>query len=166
MSAEIISDLGTQCQKSRKIPQSLGWRTKSDDLSAEIWQSTGGGNRGLAHFKLSAWVFQDFKQIWDSWQRPKLKSSCKNICSSCPDSNGIFMICLASKAQIWDFGFGHFYLFVFHLYFWRWHDSQGFEKHHASSTTDWCRVQPCRGFPDATLLFFLFCISFRFSLYY
>ena len=40
MSAEIISDLGTQCQKSRKIPQSLGWRTKSDDLSAEIWQST------------------------------------------------------------------------------------------------------------------------------
>ena len=60
MSAEIISDLGTQCQKSRKIPQSLGWRTKSDDLSAEIWQSTGGGNRGLAHFKLLARVFHDF----------------------------------------------------------------------------------------------------------
>ena len=54
MSAKIISDLGTQCQKSRKIPQSLGRRTKSDDLSAEIWQSTGGGNRGLAHFKLLA----------------------------------------------------------------------------------------------------------------
>ena len=47
MSAKIISDPGTQCQKSRKIPQSLGRRTKSDDLSAEIWQSTA-GNRGLA----------------------------------------------------------------------------------------------------------------------
>ena len=60
MSAKIISDPGTQCQKSRKIPQSLGRRTKSDDLSAEIWQSTGGGNRGLAHFKLLARVFHDF----------------------------------------------------------------------------------------------------------
>ena len=59
MSAKIISDPGTQCQKSRKIIQSLGRRTKSDDLSAEIWQSSG-GNRGLAHFKLLDWVFQDF----------------------------------------------------------------------------------------------------------
>ena len=54
MSAKMIIDLGTECQKSRKIPQSLGRQTKSDDLSAEIWQSTGGGNRGLAHFKLLA----------------------------------------------------------------------------------------------------------------
>ena len=59
MSAKIISDPGTQYRKSRKIPQSLGRRTKSDDLSAEIWQSSG-GNRGLAHFKLLDWVFQDF----------------------------------------------------------------------------------------------------------
>ena len=59
MSAKIISDPGTKCQKSRKIIQSLGRRTKSDDLSAEILQSSG-GNRGLAHFKLLDWVFQDF----------------------------------------------------------------------------------------------------------
>ena len=74
MSAEIISDLGTQCQKSRKIPQSLGRRTKSDDLSAEIWQSTGGGNRGLAHFKLLAWVFQDFNIKADLGQLTKTKA--------------------------------------------------------------------------------------------
>ena len=34
--------------------------------------------------------------------------------------------------------------------------------HHASSTTDWCRVQSCKGFPDAILLFcilyFAFCV--------
>ena len=38
------------------------------------------------------------------------------------------MICLASKTQIWVFGFGHFHLFDFHLYFWWWHDIWGFEK--------------------------------------
>ena len=74
MSAKIISDPGTDCQRSRKNPQSLGWRTKSDDLSAEIWQSIGGGNRGLAQFKLLARVFQDFNIKLDLRQLAKTKA--------------------------------------------------------------------------------------------
>ena len=44
----------------RSVGRNLTIRwTKSDDLPAEIWQSTG-GNRGLARFELLARVFQDF----------------------------------------------------------------------------------------------------------
>lgn len=42
--------------------------TKSDDLPAEIWQSTG-GNRGLAQFELLARVFQDFNITVDPGHR-------------------------------------------------------------------------------------------------
>ena len=74
------SDVGKDNQRSwntmpeiKKNPQSLGWRTKSDDLSAEILQSSG-GNRGLAHFKLLAWVFQDFNIKVDLGQLAKTKA--------------------------------------------------------------------------------------------
>ena len=70
----VLINLWAQCQKSGKsYNRSVGrnlmvcW-TKSDDLPAEIWQSTG-GNRGLAQLELLARVFQDFDITVDPGHR-------------------------------------------------------------------------------------------------